>query len=308
MASTISKSLSRVTVALKSAASDGFPVTAPFLECIVRYFEPREHFVTVKCSYQDNLLTLCGPMTDTEHHDDGCSGTHDSTVVLQHSEECPFANICERDAALVRQDEIERGVAVGVSVVLESSDNRILMTRRASHLRTYPNAWVPPGGHMDLNESIVQAGLRELEEETGIHLEESSTALKVLCLWEAVYPVLLGLGPPKRHYVVVYLHAIVDKPWQDIHQSIKLDPEEVKACTWLTPEIVSLLLIGDKEKLGTHHSFVVGDDKSLQPCPLELKSMFSYLLWKEGKVYSGSQLALTKWMEIVNSRSPPSKM
>ncbi|XP_071453230.1 nucleoside diphosphate-linked moiety X motif 17-like [Hetaerina americana] len=309
MASALAKSLARVSVVLKAAGTQSMTKTAPFLDCIVRYFEPEKHFVTVKCSFEENLLTLHGPVTDIECSRTPVDEASTLSVVLQHSVECPFANLTEEDSKLIQQDVTERGVAVGVAVVLESSDNRILMTRRASHLRTYPNAWVPPGGHIELNESFIKAGLRELEEETGVHLDGSLATFRVLCLWEAVYPVLLGLGLPKRHHVVVYLHVLVNKPWQDIHEDIKLDPEEVQACTWLTADIVALLLRGKKENLGTHHSFLLKDDGSLLPSSLELKSMFSHLLWREGRVYSGSQLALTKWMEIVNNRSQlPSKI
>lgn len=41
-----------------------------------------------------------------------------------------------------------RGVDVGVSVILESSDSKILLTRRARHLNAFPGVWVSPGGHM----------------------------------------------------------------------------------------------------------------------------------------------------------------
>ena len=38
-----------------------------------------------------------------------------------------------------------RGIDVGCAVILESGDGKILLTRRATHLRTFPNVWVPPG-------------------------------------------------------------------------------------------------------------------------------------------------------------------
>lgn len=37
---------------------------------------------------------------------------------------------------------------VGVAVLLESSDHRLLLTHRAEHMRTFPGIWVPPGGHV----------------------------------------------------------------------------------------------------------------------------------------------------------------
>lgn len=41
-----------------------------------------------------------------------------------------------------------------VSVLVESSDERILLTRRAAHMRAFPGVWVPPGGVWDKGESV----------------------------------------------------------------------------------------------------------------------------------------------------------
>lgn len=38
-------------------------------------------------------------------------------------------------------------------------------------MRVFPNSWVLPGGHIDAGESLEQGVVRELSEETGIHLE-----------------------------------------------------------------------------------------------------------------------------------------
>ena len=46
---------------------------------------------------------------------------------------------------------------------METSDKNILLTRRARHMRTFPGVWVPPGGHIEQGETLLQAGLRELQ-------------------------------------------------------------------------------------------------------------------------------------------------
>jgi len=35
-------------------------------------------------------------------------------------------------------------------------------------MRLAPNAWVAPGGHLDLGESLEEGVIREINEETGI--------------------------------------------------------------------------------------------------------------------------------------------
>lgn len=46
--------------------------------------------------------------------------------------------------------DIENTPTIGLatSVLIESSDNHILLTKRSPTLRSSPNVWVPPGGHL----------------------------------------------------------------------------------------------------------------------------------------------------------------
>jgi 8-oxo-dGTP pyrophosphatase MutT (NUDIX family) len=49
-----------------------------------------------------------------------------------------------------------------------------LLCRRASRLNSHPAQWALPGGRVDPGETVVEAALRELDEEVGIRLSDST--------------------------------------------------------------------------------------------------------------------------------------
>ena len=46
--------------------------------------------------------------------------------------------------------------------VLVQFKGRVLITRRAASLRSFPDVWVVPGGHWEKGETLAQAGVREV--------------------------------------------------------------------------------------------------------------------------------------------------
>ncbi|MFI5329242.1 MAG: NUDIX hydrolase, partial [Candidatus Rokuibacteriota bacterium] len=86
-------------------------------------------------------------------------------------------------AAFARQalpDDGRRRAAVA-QVLLPDADGRpcFLITRRAATLRKHGGQWALPGGRIDAGETAERAALRELQEEVGLTLDES-TVLGVL--------------------------------------------------------------------------------------------------------------------------------
>ncbi|XP_051848797.1 nucleoside diphosphate-linked moiety X motif 17 isoform X1 [Antechinus flavipes] len=64
---------------------------------------------------------------------------------LQRPPFCPFLALEQRPpgAPLLKQPP-DRGVDLAVAVILQSRDQTVLLTRRASSMHTAPNLWVPP--------------------------------------------------------------------------------------------------------------------------------------------------------------------
>lgn len=68
---------------------------------------------------------------------------------LQHSAECPIKILSEENGiSSIPNEKRQQNIPVAVSVIIESADHHILLTRRPAHMRTSPKLWVPPGGHL----------------------------------------------------------------------------------------------------------------------------------------------------------------
>ena len=78
--------------------------------------------------------------------------------------------------------------------------------------------------HTEVNESLQDAGVREVLEETGINLnvDEKHNEINILGLWESVFPPVLGIGLPHRHHIVIYLHHVSKNSASDIEANLKV--------------------------------------------------------------------------------------
>lgn len=58
-------------------------------------------------------------------------------------------------------------------MVIFDKDDKLLMTRRAARMNYFPSAWVFPGGHLEIGETLEEGVIREIVEETGIDIKQT---------------------------------------------------------------------------------------------------------------------------------------
>jgi len=297
--------MARVSLQLKVAGAQ--QQVARFGRCIVNLFGYADGGEgRVGLQLPNNQLLLHS--LDDKKDEDG--------VTLRHAFHCPAFHLAADDLDRIPTDIKTRGVGIGVVVLLTSSDDRVLLTRRAEHMRTFPGTWVPPGGHIELDETLEEAGRRELREETGLDLG-SEPPSGVLGLWESVYPHRLDYGQPLRQHLVVYLWMRSQLTWKQLNQQLKLDPDETDSALWLPTSLIDSITRTGADSPAHHRCFWVdaedgatgessfGDDvleDTTPPPPGATIIELERLTW-------GTRYALHLWFKwIREAGSGPSKL
>lgn len=202
---------------------------------------------------------------------------------------------------------------LGVAVILQSSDQTVLLTRRTRTLSISPNLWVPPGGHVELDEELLDGGLRELWEESGLQLPQGQFSWVPLGLWETAYPPRLSWGLRKYHHIILYLLVISQESQQQLQARIQPNPSEVSALMWLRPDVAAAVAATEDGTETPRHlpqdlppsvPAVELEDGGARPLALPMSTLLrttpSTAESKE-RVSTGTKFALRLWLQHLGS-------
>lgn len=270
------------------------PQKVSFLQSVLGLLEAADDELKVNFKLEQNHFILFRDSTNQ--------------VPLRRPPFCPIKNLSVTEAAAIPLDIRERGVDVGVAILLQASNQRLLLTRRAKELRIFPNVWVPPGGHIEPDETVLEAGLRELKEETGLSLHPDRVQTRVLGLWESVFPAMLSRGLPQRHHIVVYILLKTSLSHVQLQNDLRPSPLEVSACLWAEPHLVRAALSPEDDMSYSVSAIEVSPDGSLRDVSIP-GSVFRASAPDSGpdleRISTGTQYALGLWLRTL--QDPPNQ-
>lgn len=202
-------------------------------------------------------------------------------MCLAHSDTCPnrlyrqFVEIENRP--LVFSSKFFR---LAVCLALIDGDKKVLVTRRNIKMKIFPRAWVLPGGHVEPKESLEDAVIRELMEETGVEIlsgpDSSYTYKGQKCKLSPYYAfesvsvrIYDGSEPPNSCHLILFFAIELSQKSSDIE--LKLCPREVDAAVWLSFSQLEVILSNKNHIDGFIEGLEVNEDASMKKSKFELE-------------------------------------
>jgi 8-oxo-dGTP pyrophosphatase MutT (NUDIX family) len=165
-----------------------------------------------------------------------------ATVSMGRSKHCPTLQAETSEATRNAKSSSKKqyvNLAV-VGMVFDAAGDHLLITRRPSYMRSFPRAYVFPGGGVNAGESLLDAVAREVREETGLSVREWTLE----SLWESVYPTVSEPGVPiQAHHLVCYFSGRLNERLDNsIADQLVLCEEEVDGALWLSRKDIDSIL------------------------------------------------------------------
>ncbi|MCA9385249.1 NUDIX domain-containing protein [Candidatus Dojkabacteria bacterium] len=111
-----------------------------------------------------------------------------------------------------------REIGVGVGVFIVKNKKFLLGKRKNAHGE---GSWCTPGGHMEKGESFQAAGIREVEEETGLIVSN----LNIMGVTNDIFE------KEDKHYITIHLICTIDKG-----EPTLCEPEKCEKWEWFSTE------------------------------------------------------------------------
>lgn len=135
----------------------------------------------------------------------------------------------------------------------QSGRKYLLISQRQKRKKgVYNNIWVFPGGHVDKNENLKQAAVREAYEEIGLNIKEEN--LSPLCCWQEFY-----LPKQLQYMIMVFSTEIeVEEEFGEVEyiSTIGIQLKEVQSIVLLPDETWDHLI--RKDEKSTKYEKVLG--------------------------------------------------
>lgn len=234
-------------------------------------------------------------------------------IALAHSDRCMSRRFGNKFKARAVYDS--GLIRLATNMVLQDEHDCVLLTKRSQTMRMFPGAWVLPGGHLDLGETLEECVVREILEETGVQIKIShpqgdgnETVLTYMDKQVEFYPYFayessipkvkngryLVDQAPIGHLIInfrIKLHL----PSAAI--PVRLDPGEVQAGIWMHK--------GDVEKtfsrLDPDH-VVEGFNPDQSPRLFQLREFFPYFPDDQLQGMSKSSVLALRYLWLQNLR------
>ena len=112
-----------------------------------------------------------------------------------------------------------------------------------------------PGGGIDQGETLEEGVMREILEETGVKIDRKfnsidgkpiyyhlghKVVLEPYYLYESIWKGNIMEKCPRTHHIVLFYYVKLNVKGEDF--KLKIDPNEVDAAAWLTPNLVSKIM------------------------------------------------------------------
>ena len=101
-----------------------------------------------------------------------------------------------------------RRPVIGVAVLAQTTDQRILLVRRGDTME-----WALPGGTLDWGESLRRCAARELDEEAGVELLQPGALLGIYSEYRR---------DPRFHAVTVLVGATIGEPHKEARNALEI--------------------------------------------------------------------------------------